>query len=365
MRISHSMRDFFGPAVIEWQARYGRSDLPWQTSTQADPYQVWVSEIMLQQTQVATVVAYFNRFIDRFPTLFDLARADIDEVLALWSGLGYYARARHLYRAACIVAREYAGKLPQTREVLEQLPGIGRSTAGAILSLGMGRYGEILDGNCKRIYCRFFALANTPQSSKAQKQLWQIAQLLTPQSNSARFNQGLMDLGALVCTRTQPLCLQAKEHCPLNRHCQAFLHGQTADYPWKKRKKILPQRQAVFVMLKNDTCQIALYKRPVSGIWGGLWCLPWFDEQSAAIQWIEKTGVNPRQIKSMANFTHKFTHFSLNYVLLMVKLTCSDNCVQEQWQITENIAIEFFSPRQALQMGLPAPIKQLIDTYAY
>lgn len=253
--------------VLDWFDRYGRHDLPWQHDR--TPYRVWVSEIMLQQTQVATVIDYYRRFMTRFPDVETLASADIDDVLHLWTGLGYYARARNLHRCAITVTESHQGHFPDTLEGLESLPGIGRSTAGAILSLGSGRRGVILDGNVKRVLCRVHAIDSWPGKTATLKQLWQIAEESTPAQRVADYNQAMMDLGATVCKRGKPACAR----CPLRENCRGLHQGIADKLPVSKPKKALPRRQTCMLIFQDDN-KVLMYRRPDTGIWGGLWSFP-------------------------------------------------------------------------------------------
>lgn len=254
--------------ILEWFDKNGRKNLPWQKAR--TPYRVWVSEIMLQQTQVTTVIPYFERFIKKFPDVKSLANAPEDEVLELWAGLGYYARARNLHKTAKIIQQEYKGTFPNDLLLLQELPGIGRSTAGAIFSLGMNQPAAILDGNVKRVFTRLHAIDGYPNASKTLKQLWQIAEDYLPNERAADYTQAMMDLGALLCTPTQPNC----KSCPVQKYCLAHAQDKTTDYPTPKPTKSLPVRSSHFLILVNNQQEILLEKRPPAGIWGGLWSLP-------------------------------------------------------------------------------------------
>ena len=258
----------FSERLLAWFDEHGRKTLPWQQDR--TPYRVWVSEIMLQQTQVATVIPYYERFMARFPKVADLAQAPIDDVLSLWTGLGYYARARNLHKTACIVAEEYDGKFPDSVEGLESLPGIGRSTAGAILTLGHGRWAPILDGNVKRVLARYHAIEGWPGRSDVLAALWRASEAVTPRHRTADYTQGIMDLGATLCTKSKPECL----FCPMTEDCQARISGTQATYPGKKPKKKIPTRDTHFIICVDSQGQVLLERRPPSGIWGGLWSFP-------------------------------------------------------------------------------------------
>ena len=258
----------FTDAILDWFELHGRTELPWQQD--ATPYRVWVSEIMLQQTQVATVIPYYERFMARFPTLGSLAEADIDAVLEHWSGLGYYARGRNLHAAAIACAQQHGGRLPDDIDALVALPGIGRSTAGAILSLSLGQHHAILDGNVKRVLARHRAVDGWPGRSGVLKRLWSVSESVTPVDQAGPFNQAMMDLGATLCTRARPAC----PRCPVSIDCQALAEGTPTAYPHKKPKVDVPTRRAVFWWLRDEHGAVLLERRPPSGLWGGLWCLP-------------------------------------------------------------------------------------------
>ncbi len=263
------MTSVLSKKLIPWQIQHGRHDLPWQYNP--TPYRVWISEIMLQQTQVETVKAYYVRFMHRFPALDDLAHAVEDEVLQLWTGLGYYARARHLHRAAKIIVNDYQGQFPDTLDELVKLPGIGRSTAGAILSLGMHQSAVILDGNVKRVLTRFHAIKSWPGETKVLQQLWELASAHTPRKDAHIYNQALMDLGAMICTRKAPKC----PLCPLRKNCLAYAQKIQENIPKPKPKKTLPEKHGfILILFHKKQNAILLEKRPAPGIWGGLWSFP-------------------------------------------------------------------------------------------
>jgi len=258
----------FTACVLDWFALHGRTELPWQQDP--TPYRVWVSEIMLQQTQVATVIPYYERFMTRFPTLACLAMADIDVVLEHWSGLGYYARGRNLHATALACMERHGGALPDEIDALVALPGIGRSTAGAILSLALGQHHAILDGNVKRVLARHRAVDGWPGGTKVLERLWRLSERVTPHDRAGPFNQAMMDLGATLCTRSRPGCAR----CPVSVDCRALAQGAPTAYPHGKPKKTVPTRRAVFWWLRDERGGVLLERRPPSGLWGGLWCLP-------------------------------------------------------------------------------------------
>ena len=257
----------FSSRLIAWQKIHGRHDLPWQNTQ--DPYAIWVSEIMLQQTQVAAVIAYYARFMARFPNIATLAQASQEEVLQHWSGLGYYSRARNLHNAAQTIMDEFDGQFPEDFEKIQTLSGIGRSTAAAIASFAFQQNQTILDGNVKRVLARHFLIEGWTGSPKIEKALWALAETLVPDQEMIAYTQGLMDLGATICTRSKPKC----ELCPLNVHCMALAKNQTKALPTPKPRKAIPQKQTTMLLLLNGN-EVMLEKRPPNGIWGGLWSLP-------------------------------------------------------------------------------------------
>jgi len=286
----------FDQRVLQWFDKHGRKHLPWQQNPTA--YRVWVSEIMLQQTQVATVIPFYQQFMQSFPTLQSLAESPIDDVLTHWSGLGYYARARNLHRCAQQVVKDHLGELPRTLNELENLPGIGRSTAGAILSLAHGIPEPILDGNVKRVLARHKAIAGWPGQAAVLKRLWVISEEVTPTDRCGPFNQAMMDLGATLCTRTKPNC----GSCPVAEDCKGFAEGDPTAYPGKKPKKDKPIKATVMLLIRNEANGILLEKRPPSGIWGGLWSLPEVGDDDEGVL----AGA------SVMRFRHTFSHYHLD-----------------------------------------------------
>ena len=335
------------PALLAWARGHGRHDLPWQHP--AMPYRVWVSEIMLQQTQVATVIPYFERFMQRLPDLPALAAAPLDDVLALWSGLGYYARARNLHRAAIDCVETHDGELPATLETLIALPGIGRSTAGAILALGHGRRAAILDGNVKRVLARYHAVPGWPGKAATLRALWDLAERETPQRNVAAYTQAIMDLGATVCTRSSPDC----GHCPLANDCAVRLAGTQALYPGPRPRRARPRRTAAFAWVEAGG-RLLLEQRPPSGIWGGLLCLPEIPAAQDPHGWCRQVfGTAPEGLEKQPGFEHEFTHFRLSadVVALQAPLRSVADAPMLRW----------LSPQAALAAGLPAPIRRYIE----
>jgi A/G-specific adenine glycosylase len=297
----------FSNNILAWYEQHGRKDLPWQQSISA--YRVWVSEIMLQQTQVTTVIPYYDRFMGRFPDIAALAQADQDQVLHYWSGLGYYARARHLHAAAETVVEDHGGQFPESFEAVLALPGIGRSTAGAILSLAFGQRHPILDGNVKRVLARYYSVEGWPGQSRVQKELWQLAELHTPDKRVAAYTQAIMDLGATVCTRTNPACID----CPLSNGCMARINGRQADFPSPRPRRHKPVRETTMLLLTNDRNEVVIEKRPAVGIWGGLWSLPEISPGDAVDEWCrDAAGFSVNRTEQWPVVRHTFSHFHLD-----------------------------------------------------
>lgn len=341
----------FSTAILAWYDNFGRKELPWQQNKTL--YKVWLSEIMLQQTQVATVIPYFKRFIQRFPTISDLANAKQDEVLHLWTGLGYYARARNLHKAAQIVASDYNGQFPQHFDAVHALPGIGRSTAAAILSSVLNQPYAILDGNVKRTLARCFAVEGWPGKKQVENQLWDIAEKYTPTSHVDNYNQAMMDMGALICTRSKPKCTL----CPIEEFCLAKRQNRQLDFPGKKPKKEKPVRETWFVILSYQD-QVWLEQRPQSGIWGGLYSFP--EHSSDAIEeQLDKKSVQQNMIvdqQKLIAFRHTFSHYHLDITPILVKLD------QQPCQIMEGYQGLWYNISQPEEIGLAAPVKQLLES---
>jgi A/G-specific adenine glycosylase len=336
----------FPTAVLAWFDRHGRKHLPWQIG--ANPYRVWVSEIMLQQTQVATVIPYFERFMARFPEVSALAAAEVDEVIALWAGLGYYARARNLHRAARCVVEWHGGEFPVDLEALQALPGVGRSTAGAILSLGMGQRAPILDGNVKRVLCRYAGLEGWPGESRIDRELWRLSEFHTPAERVAEYNQAMMDLGAMVCLKRTPTCAA----CPLRAGCAARREGLTEAIPASKPRQTQPVRRCLMLVLQNGRGEVWLEKRPPVGVWGGLRSLPEFGSEAELLAWCAGRGIVSPGIERLPERRHTFSHYRLDFVPVIVR---ADPPPQT---IAEASGHGWFRPEQA--QGLPAPIKRLL-----
>lgn len=342
----HIEADWFQQQVLDWYDRHGRKTLPWQQNK--TPYRVWVSEIMLQQTQVSTVIPYFERFMARFATVHDLAAADTDAVLHLWTGLGYYARARNLHKAARQLVDDFDGNFPTTVEAVAELPGIGRSTAAAILSLSRGVHAAILDGNVKRVLARFFALDGWTGSTANLNQLWRWSEALTPAERVGDFNQVMMDLGAMVCVRSRPLC----DACPIHSQCRAYAEGRTAELPAAKPKKDKPVRDAWMLILQAPDGRVQLVKRPDNGIWGGLHAFPQFDSRNAAEQQLALSGIKDTA-EDWRSFRHTFSHYHLDIHPLFVPLSKTPAAVSEH--------ALWYHPGLAEQVGLSAPVKTLLE----
>ncbi|WP_237046184.1 A/G-specific adenine glycosylase [Aquipseudomonas alcaligenes] len=341
----------FNGAVLAWYDQHGRKDLPWQQGI--TPYRVWVSEIMLQQTQVSTVLGYFDRFMEALPSVQALAAAAEDEVLHLWTGLGYYTRARNLHKAAKLVVEQHGGEFPRSVEQLAELPGIGRSTAGAIASLSMGLRAPILDGNVKRVLARYQAQQGYPGEPKVAAQLWQLAEQLTPHERVNHYTQAMMDLGATLCTRSKPSCLL----CPVREGCRAHLLGRETDFPEPKPRKALPQKRTLMPLLANAEGAILLYRRPSSGLWGGLWSLPELDDLDALGELARQHALHLDEPRELAGLTHTFSHFQLAIEPWLVRVEQAGGAVAEGDWLWYNLATP---PR----LGLAAPVKKLLKRAA-
>lgn len=351
--------DQFAQQLIKWHHHHGRKQLPWQLGR--TPYQVWLSEIMLQQTQVATVIPYFERFCRQYPDISALAAAPLDSVLALWSGLGYYSRARNLHRAAQQVVEQHRGELPANFDQLLALPGIGRSTAGAILAQAFKEPYPILDGNVRRVLCRYHGVEGWPGDSAIQKQLWSIAEEHTPdQAGDAvvDYTQAIMDLGATVCTPRNWCCGE----CPVGEDCDAHRQEKVEELPTRKPRKQLPERETILLAMVNGYGELLLERRPPSGIWGGLWSLPELslsvgEDEDALAHWLKSEfGLKIGSYQKLARFNHVFTHFRLKIspVVLQVSADTTD-------RIMEKEALFWYKADQFSQIGLPTPIKKVVS----
>ena len=336
--------------LLKWFDEHGRKDLPWQQNP--TPYRVWVSEIMLQQTQVATVIPYYERFMQRLPSVGALADAPLDDVLHLWSGLGYYARARNLHSAAIEIRDRHGGEFPTEFDDVVALPGIGRSTAGAILSLALGQRQPILDGNVKRVLARYHAVAGWPGRTAVANALWEHADRHTPVERVAAYTQAIMDLGATVCVRSNPEC----ERCPLTDGCAARAADSIEDYPGRKPKKAKPVRTTVMV-LAHDGSELYLERRPSAGIWGGLWSLPELADERDIGGWCENTlGVAVAAVNKGALLRHSFSHYDLDITPFEVRLAGASRKVADPSDAL------WYSLANPQSVGLAAPIKTLIHT---
>jgi len=342
------------PALLAWWERHGRHDLPWQADP--TPWRVWVSEIMLQQTQVATVLKYYPRFIAAFPTPSALAQAPLDEALHLWSGLGYYARARNLHRAAGIVHMDYRGEVPLAFAALAALPGIGRSTAGAILALAAGQRHPILDGNVKRVLARVFAVPGWPGASSTAARLWQLSEQCTPADRSGPYTQAIMDLGATLCLRRRPACAI----CPLARICRAHADDQVQEYPGARPvlRRERPRRESVLLLVRARDGALLLERRPEQGIWGGLWSFPELAPEQDAADWcLARLGSTPLRLTRHPLLRHAFTHFDLDIHPLELTLSGSPSRVMEgdRWL--------WYKTGMPVRLGLAAPVARLLDEF--
>jgi A/G-specific adenine glycosylase len=348
------MRDDFAARLLAWAASYGRHDLPWQRNR--TPYRVWVSEIMLQQTQVATVVPYYERFMRRFPDVRTLAAAPQDEVLYLWSGLGYYARARNLHAAARLVEAKYAGRFPEQIDQVHALPGVGRSTAGAILTLACGQRHPILDGNVKRVLTRHQRIAGWPGDPKVERDLWALAERLTPgAAHAAAYTQAIMDLGAMVCRRSKPLC----GACPVAEDCGACAAGEQALYPAKRPRKALPVKAVQMLMVLRDDDHVLLECRPPAGIWGGLWSFPEIAVDADAAEWVRsRLDTEVAATRPWDVLRHTFSHYQLDIHPLAIRVNgVAAGVLETDRHVWYNVA-------DLPQIGLAAPVEKLLAALA-
>ena len=351
--MSPALINRFAKDIVAWQKGHGRNGLPWQNTR--DPYRVWLSEIMLQQTQVSTVLDYYARFLDRFPTVAELAAAQPDDVLALWSGLGYYSRARNLHQCAQDVMALHAGQFPQTAQKLQTLPGIGPSTAAAIASFCFSERVAILDGNVKRVLTRVLGFSGDLASGKNEKQLWALASDLLPKKNLAqnmpRYTQGVMDLGATICYRRKPQCLV----CPVQNICLGFAQGQPEKYPVNTKKLKRSSEQLSMLWAEKPDGSVWLERRPASGIWSGLYCFPIFENQASLLALL------PPRISSrtqqLPTFKHVLTHKDLYLSPLLARF--SQN--RKISPTTVGASGNWFLPDAWVALGLPAPVRKLLD----
>ncbi|MBN1240620.1 MAG: A/G-specific adenine glycosylase [Gammaproteobacteria bacterium] len=344
--------DEFARRLLDWFERCGRHDLPWQTERSA--YRVWVSEIMLQQTQVATVVPYFERFMARFPGVESLAAAHLDDVLALWAGLGYYARARNLHRAARMVIDEHGGELPRTLDGLVALPGIGRSTAGAILAQAHGLREPILDGNVRRVLARWHAVEGWPGERDVERRLWQLAERHTPGERVADYTQAIMDLGATVCVRRRPAC----PLCPVADDCRARRLGVESSLPAPRPKRERPRRRSAVLVIQDLERRVLLERRPERGIWGGLYSLPELGETEDARDWCRRRlGAAVRgPERVLPTIAHAFTHFDLDLAPTLLRLDTDCGAIMD----ADNLV--WYNPASQSRLGLASPIVALLES---
>jgi A/G-specific adenine glycosylase len=342
----------FAPRLLAWFAAHGRHDLPWQQPRTA--YRVWVSEIMLQQTQVATVIPFFERFVDRFPDARALAEATLDEVLHLWSGLGYYARARNLHRAAQQLRGAPGGELPAGLDALVALPGIGRSTAGAILALARDERHPILDGNVKRVLARWAGVDGFPGDARVAARLWALSEAVTPSSRVAEFVQAIMDLGATLCTRARPACAR----CPLHADCVARRTGRVALLPTVRPRRARPTRRVFWLVLRRGD-EVLLERRPPTGIWGGLWGFPEYPSRVLAEQALPRAAgreANDPRVSVAPVIEHAFTHFDLRITPLLAEYPgAGDPRVRDAGKT-------WYNSRAPARLGLAAPVAELLNS---
>jgi A/G-specific adenine glycosylase len=351
--MAHFAVDWFATRLLDWFDRHGRHDLPWQRDI--DAYRVWIAEVMLQQTQVATVIPYYERFVARFPSVDALANSTLDAVLHHWTGLGYYARARNLHRTAGIVADEYRGAFPADPDLIATLPGIGRSTAGAIVAIAFGTRAAILDGNVKRVLARFHAVSGHPGEARVAAELWRHADAHTPADRVADYTQGIMDLGATLCTRSRPAC----DRCPMTERCAAHAAGAVARFPAPRPRRTMPVRAARMYLFVDAAGRCLLERRPNEGIWGGLWTPP---ERSVASSHSEVSAelgmrdLEVAEVRAGTAFRHTFTHFHLDIQPVYVHLSgAAEN---------ERANLRWHSPTGSAPIGLSAPAVRLLDELA-
>ena len=335
--------ELFAERLLAWFDVHGRKTLPWQRDK--SPYRIWVSEIMLQQTQVTTVIPYFERFMRAFPSVEALASATLDEVLHQWTGLGYYARARNLHATAQRIMGDYNGALPRTQQELESLPGIGRSTAAAIIAICHDQRATILDGNVKRVLARVFAIDGWPGQTRTLNELWQHAEKLTPEDRAADYTQAIMDLGATLCTRNNPQC----DACPFSSDCRACQKGAIEQYPGRKPKKDKPVRQTTMLIIERDG-EVLLEKRDVSGLWGGLWSFP---ETGNIDEYLLGRNLQADKVEELAPFRHTFTHFHLDIQPYRI-------IVKNSNRIEENGKARWYSLDNPPSLGLTRPVTRLL-----
>jgi A/G-specific adenine glycosylase len=347
----------FADALIGWQKQHGRHQLPWQGTR--DAYRIWLSEIMLQQTQVATVIPYYARFLDSFPDVAALAVAPTEAVMAHWSGLGYYTRARNLHRCAQQVVANHAGRFPSDPETLASLPGIGKSTAAAIAAFAFGARAAILDGNVKRVFCRVFGVEGFPGQAAVEKHLWQHAEAMLPAREIEAYTQGLMDLGATLCTRTRPAC----DRCPMQSRCIAHASGRTSELPARKPKKVIPEKSTVMLVVVHEG-EILMEQRPPEGIWGGLLSLPELNRMSSGTSDVDLDEQLALALSSfgdiddsvmLGSFVHGFTHYRLSIMPVHVTL-------RQRHVMAAQSDYQWRALAQISEAALPSPVRKLLAT---
>ena len=339
----------FSRPLLAWFDQHGRKSLPWQQNS--DPYGIWISEIMLQQTRVETVIPYYQKFMALFPDSAVLANAEVDEVMTCWAGLGYYARARNLHRAAQMIRDQHNNVFPSTLEAVMALPGIGRSTAGAILAFSSNARHPILDGNVKRVLARFFAIPGYPGSRKVETEMWQIADQLTPDRRVADYTQAIMDLGALICTRKQPDC----SNCPVQNECVSLRQGNPDSYPAPRPAANRPLRQSRMLLLHNENAEYLFIKRPPNGIWGGMWVFPELSNSKVEYQaWCEtELGLSVSPGKPLSAIRHSFTHFELDIQPIVCFVQSEINAVMDSNQYL------WYNPLTDAPVGFPAAVRKI------
>ncbi|OUD15020.1 A/G-specific adenine glycosylase [Thioflexithrix psekupsensis] len=350
---THQTDNHFSNRVLTWFDRHGRKHLPWQQ--QPTPYHVWVSEIMLQQTQVTTVIPYYQRFMVRFPDVSALATAGVDEVLHYWTGLGYYARARHLHQAAQHIHSQHHGIFPTQWAEIVALPGVGRSTAGAIMALAYGQRYAILDGNVKRVLCRYHAITGWSGSSAVSQSLWALAEKYTPANRVADYTQAMMDLGALICRRRGALC----EECPLHSDCQAYRQQAVDAYPHSKPRKATPENHLIVLVIVSEK-GLLLEKRPDTGIWGGLWSLPQVSDMTAIADWCKThCQFTPTNWHTWPSLSHQLTHLRLH--LHPVAIVLPEGNAPNLLAVAPSASFCWYNFDAPPALGLPAPVVRLVE----
>ena len=339
----------FAQSLIAWQKQHGRHDLPWQHTR--DPYAIWVSEIMLQQTQVSAVIGYYQRFMARFPTIASLAQAEQEEVMQHWSGLGYYSRARNLHHAAQTIMQEHQGQFPQDFAAIQTLKGIGRSTAAAIVAFAYNQRQTILDGNVKRVLARYHAVQGWPSLPNIEKQLWQLAEQCMPSEDIPAYIQSLMDFGATLCSRSKPKC----QHCPLKSQCQAYHQNLVSQLPTPKPRKALPEKSVTMLVLLQAG-EVLLEKRPNQGIWGGLWSLPEIAEHEIAAEVAQaRYGLSCEVLETLPTFQHSFTHYKLHITPQPLEV------VEQKSSMTANCI--WINIEEAIQAAIPTPVRTILKRF--